>query len=129
MAVQQQIFYRDLSLDPSVDSQGDIGTVTNKEAIKQSLYMLINTNKGTRIFQPNYGCRIKGFLFEPFDSSVATQIGKELEETIKNYEPRVQLIKISVDMDDRTTSYNISVVYRINNTEEADFVKVTLEKI
>lgn len=123
------IFYRDLSLDPTVDSMGDISTVTNLDSIKQSLIMMLNTAKGTRIFLPDYGCRVKGFLFEPFDQNTATQIGTEIQETIKNYEPRVDIISINVNMLNQTTTYEIQVTYRVVNTQITDSFKITLDKL
>lgn len=125
----QQVFYVDLSLNPEVDSTGDISTEINIDAIKQSLRMMLDTTRGSRIFTPEYGARIKGFLFEPFDTSVAERIGLEIKETISNFEPRVSLINVNVEMDFNKTSYDIQVVYRINNTEVIDVFKVTLEKL
>jgi phage baseplate assembly protein W len=124
-----EIFFRDLPLDPSVNSEGDISSVTNKESIKQAIRMMINTGRGSRIFLPDYGCRIRGFLFEPFDETTAKRIGQELEETIKNHEPRVELLNINVGMILKNNSYEVSVVYRIINTQAVDSVKVTLERL
>lgn len=125
----EEIFYRDLPLDPTTNSEGDISSVTNKESIKQSLRMIIDTARGSRIFAPDYGCRIKAFLFEPFDETTANRIGQELEETLKNYEPRVQILSINVGMVLKNSSYDVSVVYRIVNTQVIDGFKVSLEKL
>lgn len=126
---KKDIYYEDLSLDPVINSEGDITSVTNEQSIKQSLYMIINIAKGTRIFLPEYGCRIKGFLFEPFDQTTATRLGTELEETIQNYEPRVQVVTVQVVMDWKKYAYDVSVVYRINNTQNLDAIKVSLDKL
>lgn len=125
----EEIFYRDLPLDPTTNSEGDISSVTNKESIKQSLRMIINTARGSRVFAPDYGCRIKAFLFEPFDETTANRIGQELEETIKNYESRVQILSINVGMVLKNSSYDVSLVYRIVNTQVIDAFKISLEKL
>jgi len=80
----EEIFYTDLPLNPTVNSQGDLSSVTNREAIKQSLRMMLDTGRGTRIFAPDYGCRVKAFLFEPFETSTAERLGTEIRETIQN---------------------------------------------
>jgi phage baseplate assembly protein W len=125
----EQIFYRDLSLNPTVNSEGDIATVTNRDSIKQALKMLLNTGKGSRIFMPDYGCRIRGFLFEMFDETTAKRLGNEIQETIKNYEPRVEILNVTVDMLFASSSYDVSVLYRIVNTNVVDSYKVSLEKL
>lgn len=129
MANNTDIYYDDLSLDPKINSVGDISTVINKDSVRQSLQMITSTAKGSRLFLPDYGCRIKGFLFEPFDESTAKQIGNELQETIQNHEPRVEILNINVNMDWQTTTYNIVVAYRLTNTQIVDSINVTLEKI
>jgi len=122
-------FFNDLPLDITVSSQGDISKVINADSIKQSLRMLIDTAKGTRIFLPYYGCRIKAFLFEPFDETTAKRIGEELQHTIKNYERRITLLSVNVQMNFDTTSYEINVIYKISSTNKIDSLNVSLERL
>jgi hypothetical protein len=113
---EREVYYRDLPLDPSVASNGDLSTVDNKESIRQSLQMIIKTARGSRIFAVDYGARIRGFLFEPFDQTTAMRIGEELRESIENYEKRIVLLDINVVMEDTTTSYDVEIIYQIINT-------------
>jgi len=123
------IYYQDLSINPEVNSQGDISTVTNKESIKQSIRLIINTPKGSRIFMPDYGCRVNGFLFEPFVETTASRIGSEIQESLQNHEPRIEILNINVSMDYTTTEYNVLVIYRLTNTQTVDTISVRLDKL
>lgn len=129
MANSSQVFYSDLSIDPYINSEGDLNTVTNLKSVKQSLNILLNTQRGTRIFNPEYGCRIKSFLFEPFDESIAKRIGIEVQETIQNFEPRVEIIGINVNMKWENSSYDVNIVYRLINTQSLDTLNITLERL
>lgn len=129
MAKINDIYYQDLSLDPKINSSGDISTVINKDSIKQSIRLLLNTPKGSRIFLPEYGCRVKAFLFEPFDESTAKRLGEEIQEAIQNYEPRIEILNINVNMKWDTTEYTVVMVYRLANTQTLDTLNVTLEKL
>lgn len=129
MANQERIFYKDLPLDIYLTSNGDISEVTNGDSIKQSLRMIINTGKGTRIFMPDYGARVRAFLFEPFDEFTAKRLGEEIQLTIKNYEKRIQLLNVEVGMDFSNTSYTISVIYKVISTNTIDGIELTLEKL
>ena len=124
-----KIFYKDLPLDITITSSGDIGSVVNSDSIKQSLNMIIETARGTRIFLPEFGARIKAFLFEPFDETTARRIGEELQTTINNYEKRIKLLGVDVQMDNTDSSYEVNVVYRIITTDEVDSLEVSLEKL
>lgn len=123
------IYYQDLSLDPVVNSQGDVSTVVNKDSVKQSIRMMLDTSRGSRMFLPDYGCRIRGFLFEQFDESTASRLGQEIQETLQNYEPRIDILNINVNMDWQQTQYNVIVIYRLVNTQTIDTLNVTLEKM
>lgn len=124
-----EVFFSDLPLDITISSTGDIAPVVNKESIKQSLRMLINTARTTRVFLPDYGARIRGFLFEPFDLSTANRLGQEIRETIQNYEKRITLIDINVIMGTDEKSYDVNVSYQITNTNITDNVLITLERL
>jgi phage baseplate assembly protein W len=126
--MSSQIFYQDLPINPVVDSTGDLSSVQNLNSVKQSIYMILNTPKGTRIFNPEYGSRLKSFLFEPYDDTTARRIGTDLSESLNNWEPRITIININVDMDG-VSGYNIEVIYRIANTQQVDSVNVSLEKL
>lgn len=125
----EQVFFSDLPLDINISSDGDMSLVTNKEAISQSLRMIINTANGSRVFVSDYGCRIRGFLFEPFDETTANRIGEELRESIENYESRITLLDINVIMDINKTSYDVEVSYQIINRKKVETLTVTLEKL
>lgn len=123
------VYYEDLSINPIINSTGDISTVKNLAAIKQSITMILNTAKGSRIFMPDYGSRIKGFLFEPFDETTAKRIGLEIQETLSNSERRIQILNINVTMDWLSTSYNVNIMYRLANTQLVDSIDVKLDRL
>jgi phage baseplate assembly protein W len=124
-----RIFYRDLPLDIKITSNGDISEVVNADSIKQSLRMIVDTARGSRVFFPEFGCRVNAFLFEPFDEATARRLGEELQTTIVNYEKRINLLNLNVQMDFTENSYEVDVVYRVITTGEVDNLQVSLEKL
>lgn len=125
----RQVFFSDLPLDITIASDGDLALVTNRDAISQSLRMIIETAKGSRVFESDYGCRIRGFLFEPFDETTARRIGEELRESIVNYEKRITLLDINVILKDDERTYEVEVTYQIINRNEQETLRVSLEKL
>jgi phage baseplate assembly protein W len=53
---------------------------------------LVFTLPGERFFNQNLGSKVSKFLFENMDEISASVIKDEIENTINNYEPRVDLI-------------------------------------
>ena len=52
-------------------------------------------------------------LFENLDNISASQIVSEIEQSIKNYEPRVELIDVIADPDYDNNSYDVTIIYEI----------------
>lgn len=65
--------------------------------IHESLKILLNTKIGERIMAPKYGCNLEELLFEPLNLTVKTYIKELVKTAILYYEPRIEIIKISID--------------------------------
>ena len=65
-----------------------------KSMIKQNLKMLILTNPGERVMDPEFGVGIKQFLFENFQSDVYVRIDEKIREQVNFYLPVVSIVSI-----------------------------------
>jgi phage baseplate assembly protein W len=128
MATQPE-FYSDLDYTPSINNLGDISKVVNAESVKQSIRTIVLTSKGSRIFEPDFGCGIEGYLFQPFDNETAQLIGNEIERAITNYETRVIIQGLTVKTIEASQTYEISISYLIKDVQEADSFVVKFVKI
>ena len=72
----------------------------DKDAIKSDLLHLLLTNKGERLYMPDFGSDLRKFIFEPNDSITHDQIKDNLNETIKRYIPNLLINSISFRNDD-----------------------------
>lgn len=84
---------------PSFPKKGKTVAMTADEKdIRKSLEILLSTNVGERLMQPNYGCNMDKLLFEPMDASLKTYIKDIVETAILYYEPRIEANSIDLDM-------------------------------
>ncbi|MEO1259493.1 MAG: GPW/gp25 family protein [Bacteroidota bacterium] len=77
----------------------ETGTVTmaaNEQDIDQSLEILLSTSLGERVMQPDYGCNLKDYQFEPLNNGLIGYLKDLVETAILLYEPRITLEKIEV---------------------------------
>lgn len=121
--------YRDLAFNPSINNLGDISTVTDRDAIRQSLRNIVDTARGQRVMEPQFGAGIQRFLFEPLDDQTGMELGKIIEANIKSFEPRVRLTAVNVEIDLGQNGYKVDVFYIIRDLQVEDTVRVTLEKL
>jgi phage baseplate assembly protein W len=91
----------------------DLIAIKNETAISRSIRNLILTNPGERFFNENLGSNISKSLFENIDEISSEIIQSQVENTINQYEPRVELIEVIVDPDFDNYSFNLTIVYNI----------------
>lgn len=106
--------FKDISLSLQVNPLTyDLIVLKNENAIARAVRNLVLTNPGERFFNPDVGCDISRSLFENIDPISASAIQSQIENTLKNYEPRVRLIDVEVEpyYDDNT--FNVTIKYEI----------------
>ena len=122
--------YSDLDLDfIAHPTTGDIVRKTGDDAIKRSLRNLILTNFYDRPFRPYIGSNTNRLLFELATPITANLIKDAVLEVIKNYEPRVRIVELSVNLDEDNNGYNITIKYEILNRGQTALVSIFLERI
>ena len=62
---------------------------TDKDAIRADLLHLLLTNKGERLYMPDFGSDLRKYIFEPNDRITHDKIKDNLNETIKRYIPNL----------------------------------------
>jgi hypothetical protein len=73
---------------------------TDKDAIRSDLLHLLLTNKGERLYLPDFGSDLRKYIFEPNDSITHGDIRDNLNETIKKYIPNLYVNDITFKNDD-----------------------------
>lgn len=102
---------------------------TNREAVKQSVKSLILTNFYERPYKPNIGCNISGYLFELFTPDIKQLIEESINSTIRNNEPRAEVIAVMAEDRTDLNSLVISVAFRVQNDPDPVFLDVLLERV
>lgn len=91
----------------------DLIALRNENAIARALKNLVLTVPGEKPFQPSVGSNVSALLFENFDKLTADSIQSEIEYTINNFEPRVELNQVTVEADFDNYEFNVTVEYYI----------------
>jgi phage baseplate assembly protein W len=121
--------YADLRKDLAISPiSNDLTVLKNDDAVKDALKNLLLTDRGERLMQPNLGGNIRAMLFENLTPAILTMIKTQIEETVKLYEPRAELIDVTVaaDMDSDNVSANIT--FYVRNQEQPITLDVILER-
>lgn len=73
---------------------------TEKDAIRSDLLHLLLTNKGERLYLPEFGSDLRKYIFEPNDDMTHGKIKDSLNESIKLYIPNLLVNEISFKTND-----------------------------
>ena len=97
----------------------DILALTNEDAIKRSVRNLVETINEERFFNPLIGSQVKESLFELPDNGLKATLKTQIENSILNFEPRVNLTDVIVDHPNDTNDLQVIVSYDIIGQESA----------
>ena len=93
----------------------DVVTVSDADAVKRSLKLLIMSRAGETPFFPDFGSRIHTLLFEPLDTITSVLLQHEIQATIAAYEPRVNIRQLTVTPSSDEQGYDIDCLFNIVN--------------
>jgi len=108
---------------------GNLSRLLNEEAIKQSIRNLILTAPGERLFDSNIGSGIYKLLFEPLDELTSFALHTEITNTIKNYEPRANLLNLYVNPSEADQTYYVNILFSIINSQRTAQLDISLSKV
>ena len=112
--------YKDLNLNFTRNpATRDVAKLQDIEAVKRAVRNLINTNEGERPFQPRLGSGVRALLFENMTPVTETLLQDKIEETIRVYEPRAQLLSVMVNGDVDRNEYLVTITFRVINLSPA----------
>ena len=117
MALNPSRSYRDLSYTFKINPlRKDLNILKDENAIKRSLLNIFSYRKGEKFFNSSFGSGIPDLLFEPFDFATAGSLKNEVSLLISQYEPRVNLLEVIVDLNEAEYTYDVEIVYTIPDT-------------
>ncbi len=102
-------------------------TKTNESAIRADLLHLLLTNKGERLYMPDFGSDLKKFIFEPNDGITHIDIKNNINETIKKYIPNLIIDSIEFKNNDIEELIVVEVKYTVTEGAftSSDVVEIT----
>jgi phage baseplate assembly protein W len=120
-------FFKDLSLDFTPHPvSGDVRPIINETAIKRSLMNLIRTKKGTRPFNPEYGCDLSEYLFSYEPGFSEFNMKQEILDSIVRNEPRVIVDSIVIKYEEYGITLDIQ--YIIKNINRVGSITTSLTR-
>jgi phage baseplate assembly protein W len=130
MATSIQNRYVDLDLTFTKHPvKNDLVLSVDDKAVIRSVRNLILTNHYERPFHPEIGSNVRKMLFEPISPLTANYLQREIEDTIRNFEPRVRLQQVLVQTSPDSNSYSAIISFFINNNTAPTTINFVLQRL
>lgn len=107
----------------------DVPKLTDADAVKRAVRMLILTKHYERLFHPEIGCNATQVLFEPVSPIAAQQLKQSITEAINNFEPRAKLRNVIVTLRPDSNSYEAIIEFFIRNNPNPQVLSVILDRV
>lgn len=94
------------------------------ELTRQNFKMLLLTNPGERIMEPDFGVGLRRFLFSPKTTAVPSRIRDKIDQQISIYMPVVVLDELSINgLDENSEAINIKIFYSLARGDSSDVLE------
>jgi phage baseplate assembly protein W len=114
MAVKISRGFKDFSLSfKKHPITNDLIVLTNESAIKNAVINLVRTRVGEKFFNSNIGTNVNNSIFELQSVAIAIQLENEINQVLKNYEPRIFVNDIRIVFPEDSNEISISIDYDI----------------
>ena len=123
-----QLIGRGIAFPPRVDSEGRLAWSEGAENVRDSLRIILSTDRRERVMIPEFGGGLQRFLFEPNTPATHRLIQECIKRAVGRWESRVQVESVHVVTDpDEPRGAIATINYRLVATRVADRVTVSLQ--
>ncbi|MBK8135676.1 MAG: GPW/gp25 family protein [Chloroflexi bacterium] len=85
-----------LTFPVQLGDRNQISMSSDDYAIRQSIYIIVNTVPGERVMRPDFGCQIHALIFDPANEDTASVAERYVREAVNRWEPRITLHEVVV---------------------------------
>lgn len=104
-----------------------VPTYETKDQIKANLINYLLTNKGERVFNPNFGADLRALLFESIDDSSLDILQANIESSIAERFPQIKVKEIDFKNQEDRNTINFTLTYEISLFGVTDTLDILLQ--
>ncbi len=90
---------------------GRLEMLDGPEKVRQSIYLILETEPGERLMRPAFGCGLRRYLMLPNTVATRSLLAREVETALARWEPRIRLTGVRVEAGEDPALALIEVEY------------------
>jgi uncharacterized protein len=102
-----------------VSAQGGIAMARREAELEQAMTLILSTYPGERPMRPEFGSRLRDFVFRPANVETAAELSQEVRNALLRWEARVdvEMVDVTPSREDRSMLF-IDIQYRLKDTND-----------
>ncbi len=101
-----------------VNAKGGLSYSDGPDRIRDAIWIILSTSWSERLVRPDFGAGAYEYVFQPNSDVVRTQLAAAVREALLKWEPRIELLNVSVREGLQPSQVLASIDYRIRSTNE-----------
>ena len=90
-----------------------VPTYQTRDQIKANLVNYLLTNRGERVFNPNFGADLRNLLFENVSDTTTEDLRERIQNDINSFFPEVQVKQVIFNNIPDSNTINFTLTYQI----------------
>ena len=104
-----------------------VPTYTTREQTKSNLINYLLTDRGERVFNPNFGADLRSLVFENIVDQTSEDLQSRIQNDITLLFPQIIIEQIQFDNDPDSNTINFTLTYQIENFGVTDEINILLQ--
>ncbi len=110
-----------MKFPPQVNrTTGRFAVAEGLESVKESVYIILMTQKTERMFAPDFGSRLLSYTFMDTNRTELNIMARDLKETILKQEPRISGVDINITPDNANGRLMVYIDYLVAESHTRD---------
>lgn len=98
-----------------VNLQGGVQLSRIDRNVEESIWIILRTEVGERVYRPDFGSRLSELTFAPLNTQTLLLMRLYIEEALEKWEPRIVLEEVQTDPDPVRGRVDIIINYRLKD--------------
>ena len=108
---------------------GKLPTLKNEKAVANAVKNAVLTNRFEKPYNPYFGSDVYARLFENFGPITETNVRRDIELAIQNFEPRAEVLDVTVVARENYNQLDINITFLVTNQADPTTLQLKIERI
>jgi len=120
-----RLFGRGIAFPPRVGSDGRVAWSEGEANVRESIQVILLTERRERLMLPEFGGGLSGYLFEPNTVTTRRLIKDRIQRALEQWEPRIAVESVEVEADPQDSQAAVATItYQLVATQTRERVRL-----